>query len=684
MVAPVSSAPALRWRWLAPILVVVALVHLTPLGSIGDRAFFDAAARHPLEHTPPPDGSALILFDDASLDALRDADLDANWPPPRAAFAALLAGLERAGARKIILDFIFLDRSSDTFQDQLLGSLSAAFPEVVLARTPTHAPIVWDAAFTAAHPDLFAQPRTGLAEGTPDPDGVLRRYAVPDSLAAAAFDSPPAPPGGLLRWHGGIEQLRDSPPTPVLSAARFILAGLPLVSDAVDAAPDLAPAALAQFLKASPPLTGPGFDEVRDRIVFVGASAAGTFDQKPFAIGGLEPGVLHHWTAWANLAGSGFIRPLPSATPLILAALFLALVIAIGIRVHSIALPVLVALALILGTFGAAYAGLSAGWFLPPTTPASAAALALLGVAIDRFWFEQRRRREVQAIFGSYVAPEVVDLLVRNPAAIELGGERREATVFFCDLAGFTDLSEQVSPEQLLDIVNGYLQETSDCLLSHGAYIDKYIGDAVMAVFGIPMPLPAHALAACRGALATQRLLAARNEHLARTYRRTLGLRIGINTGEMIVGNMGSHRKKNYTVLGDCVNLASRLEGANKEFGTGILLGENTARLVRDSLILRPLTALRVKGKHTAVPVYELVGEPGDIAPDDEHFLDTYTRAHALYTSRRFSEAARAFADAATLAPKDHMTALLLAESRRFAQNPPPPDWQPVLSLSTK
>lgn len=256
--------------------------------------------------------------------------------------------------------------------------------------------------------------------------------------------------------------------------------------------------------------------------------------------------------------------------------------------------------------------------------------------------------------------------------------------MFFCDLAGFTDLSEQVSPEQLLDIVNGYLQETSDCLLAHGAYIDKYIGDAVMAVFGVPLPQRDHAVAACRGALATQRLIAARNEHLTLTYGRTLGLRIGLNTGEMIVGNMGSHRKKNYTVLGDCVNLASRLEGANKEFGTRILVGENTARLVRDSLILRPLSALRVKGKHTAVFVYELIGEPGDISPEQQRFLAAYTRAHALYTTREFSEAARAFSEAAALAPQDRMTALLLDESRRFAQQPPPPDWQPVLSLSTK
>lgn len=682
MPAPLPRPSALRWRWLIPVLALIALIHVSPVRSVGDRAVFDFSARHPARDLPPPDGSALVLFDEATFDALRASGFEGNWPPPRAIFAALIAGLERAGAKKIILDLIFLDQSSAPEQDAFLGATAAALPHVVLARTVTRAPVFWDDAFIAAHPDYFSTPRTGIAAGAPDADGVLRRYEVPASLAAAAFDAPPGVPGGLLRWYGGLEKLRSA--LPVINAAPFIGPGLEIIAPAMSEFPDISPGEIARLIREHPALTGPGFDDVRDRIVFVGANAAGTFDHKPFAIGGLEPGVLSHWTAWANISGGGFIREIPAFAAFGLAAFFLAVITWIGTRVHSIALPALVAAALVLGTLGAAHAGLSAGWFLPPTTPVVATLFALLGVAIERFWLEQRRRREVQAIFGSYVAPEVVDLLVRDPSSIELGGERREATVFFCDLAGFTDLSEQVSPEQLLDIVNGYLQETSDCLLAHGAYIDKYIGDAVMAVFGVPLPQRDHAVAACRGALATQRLIAARNEHLTLTYGRTLGLRIGLNTGEMIVGNMGSHRKKNYTVLGDCVNLASRLEGANKEFGTRILVGENTARLVRDSLILRPLSALRVKGKHTAVFVYELIGEPGDISPEQQRFLAAYTRAHALYTTREFSEAARAFSEAAALAPQDRMTALLLDESRRFAQQPPPPDWQPVLSLSTK
>jgi adenylate cyclase len=684
---PSGLATSLRWRWLVPVALGVALFHLLPVRDALDRAFFDAASRRPLRQTLPPEGSVLVLMDDATLSALSQHGLGVTWPPPRGVFAALIAGLHRAGAEKIIVDFVFLDHSSAVEQDRLLGALAAGVPSVVLARTSRQMPAFWDEAFLATHAAYFKTPRTGQADARPDSDGVIRGYLVTNSLAAAALPARSGPDEGLLYWHGGLEQVRAlGPRVPVVSAASFVLAGLPTIGRLAETSPDgnYSPGAIAAALANESPLQGEAFDAVRGRTVIVGTNATGTFDQKPLPIGKLEPGVLVHWTAWANLAGNGFIRRLPAWVAPLLACGIVGGLALLSMRRSGVFVPVLVAVGLAGSVIGAAYAGLSHFWFLAPATPVAAAGLGLIGAVTEKFWAERRRRQEMQAMFGCYVAPEVVERLMRDPNSIRLAGEKREATVFFCDLAGFTDLSEQVTPDELLELINGYLQETSDCLMEYRAYIDKYIGDAVMAVFGAPQDQPDHALAACRAALAAQKVLAARNAKLAVTHGRTLRMRIGINTGVMTVGNLGSERKKNYTVLGDAVNLASRLEGANKEFGTSILLGEATAARVRDHLVLRPLTALRVKGKQTAIQVFELVGEPGSLTPAQQAFLSVYGEGHALYTARRFAEAAEVLARAAALAPDDEMTAHLLADARDLAAQPPPPDWQPILSLKTK
>jgi adenylate cyclase len=235
----------------------------------------------------------------------------------------------------------------------------------------------------------------------------------------------------------------------------------------------------------------------------------------------------------------------------------------------------------------------------------------------------------------------------------------------------------------MVEVVNAYLEETSECLHNHGAYVDKYIGDAVMAVFGVPAALPDHALAACRAALEARQALARINTRYA-AIGVELEVRIGLNTGEMIVGNLGSSRKKNYTVMGDAVNLASRLEGANKEFGTNILLGETTARAVAGRMATRPLTRLRVKGKLVAVEVHELVGVPEDLTPGERDFLAAYNPGYTHFAARRFAEAAVDFDRALALRPDDAVTRELLRQARLYADQPPPAHWEPILILESK
>ena len=667
-----------------PAAVLLLGFYFSPFNTELDRAFFDAASRHPLKAPLLPGNSALVLVNDDTMGVLGREPYVQRWPFPRAYFAALLAALDRAGAEQIIIDLTFLEHSESADQDALLAAVAAGSPRIVLARTARQPPVFWDEAFLREHASLFSRPRTGLVEFPADEDGVARRYVVTDSLAAAALPQAATVAGGLIRWQGTLKQIKARG-VPVVPAGHFFVAGLPIVDRISRAVPEFSPEVVATALAAEPPLTGAAADLVRGRTVFVGANASGTFDLKPLPVGKIEPGVLLHWTAWSNLVAGGFIYAVPPSMMLLAALLVAAAIVWSSRRQVSLRAPVAMTVGLFLALLGGAYALLSFGWFVPPSTGLAACVLTLLGVVAESFWREQARKREIQGMFGAYVDPGVVAQLVRDPASIRLGGERREATVFFSDLVGFTDLSEKLrdQPERMVEVVNAYLEETSECLHRHGAYVDKYIGDAVMAVFGAPAALPDHALAACHAALEARRALVDINLRYA-SIGVSLEVRIGLNSGEMIVGNLGSSRKKNYTVMGDAVNLASRLEGANKEFGTHILLGENTARAVAGKMATRPLTRLRVKGKLVAVEVHELVGRPEGLTAGQRDFLEAYHAGYARYVLRGFAEAAAHFGRALEAAPADAVTRELLRQAQLYVTQPPPPDWEPILTLHSK
>lgn len=664
------------------VVAVAAAFNASALRSGLDRAFFDAAARHPaaFHREPVPPDSALVLIDDRTMDLVGREPLAMRWPFPRSAFAGLIAALDRSGAKRIVMDFTFFDQGERAEFDQVLAGTAAAVPAVVLGRTDRQAPVFWGADFQQAHPAYFTAPRMGNVDLRPDADGICRSYTVAGSLAALATGSAGAAPPGRVRWHGGLEDLRAQG-VPVLSAGPLIEQGITILYRVLDAAPGMSPEEIGAALRREPPLTGPTADLLRGRTVFVGASASGTFDLGALPVGRLEPRVLLHWTAWTNLVGQGLIRPAAWLGP-VLAGLAVLTVFAAGLSRSSLTGPGLAGGAWVAGSYLGSYAALAYGLWVPPAIPAFAALAALLGVAAESFWEEQRRKREVAALFGSYVDPAVLTELMRNPAAVRLGGERRVATVCFLDLAGFTDLSEKLSSEELVSVVNLYLEEMSNCLFPFGAYIDKYIGDAVMAVFGVPLPLENDALAACRSALAAQAAMAGINRSIG-VAGTELSMRIGINTGDMIAGNVGSTRKTNYTVLGDAVNLASRLEAANKRFETSILIGEATAARVAGVLEVRPLAHLRVKGKHQAVEVFELVGAATDLPPAQLGFLAAYREGYAHYGAGRFAAAAGAMERALALAPDDCMTREILKNAREYAQTPAPPDWN-IVKLESK
>ncbi len=286
--------------------------------------------------------------------------------------------------------------------------------------------------------------------------------------------------------------------------------------------------------------------------------------------------------------------------------------------------------------------------------------------------------------FGKYIPKDVVrDLMLGGEEAV-LGGRKEELTILFSDIAGFTSVAEKMDPDDLVAVLAEYLEGLSDAIRSTQGTVDKYIGDAIMAFWGAPRADAGHALNACEGALAMRAKLEELQVGWTERGLPQLDTRIGLNTGEVLVGNFGATSRLNYTVMGDAVNLASRLENLNKRYGTRIMLGETTAELVKEHMVLRPLEWVAVKGKSRAVLIHELVGRKGEV---DEATLETiakYEAALQLYRDRKFEEAAEAFEAAGPLREGDLAPALMAEQARAFVADPPPDDWDGSMAMTTK
>jgi len=296
---------------------------------------------------------------------------------------------------------------------------------------------------------------------------------------------------------------------------------------------------------------------------------------------------------------------------------------------------------------------------------------------------EGRQRRQLRAAFDKYMAPEVVDEIMRHPE-IKLGGEKKELTVLFSDIAGFTTISERLSPEQLVALLNEYLSVMTDIIRRHRGNVNKYLGDGIMAIFGAPLSEPMHAALACYAALDSQEALTSLRAEWKSRGLPEIAARIGINTGDLVVGNMGSQTRLEYTVMGDSVNLASRLEGASKFYDTLILIGPRTYELAQSNVEAREVDLLRVKGKFEPVVVYELLARKGQLGPVKQQVVEVYTRGLHSYKSRAFESAQRDFEAALKLDPLDGPSKVYLRRAQEFLATPPPVDWDGVYELHSK
>lgn len=370
------------------------------------------------------------------------------------------------------------------------------------------------------------------------------------------------------------------------------------------------PAGTFRHVSAADVLEKPGPPPVEGHLVLVGFTAFGLMDTRPTPFDPVMPGYEIQATTLGNLMEGRGLRRLVSLIPLEAAVVLLLA------ACSPLALPRLgalwgtvVVLAIATGVWSGAHAAFRAGTWIELIPPLSALAVGHVGSVTYQVLIEERGRRWIKRAFEQYVPPEVVNAVAQNPEALAFGGERRTMTVMFSDIRGYTTFAERHPPEEVVAVLHEYLTEMVEVVFRHNGTLDKFIGDAIMALFGAPLADPDHALNACRAAIDMAEALERLNERWRAAGREPLAAGIGINSGEMVVGNLGSDQRFTYTVTGDQVNLAARLEGLTKNYETrrNIIIGENTYAQVKDRVTARGLGSVTVKGKLQAVEIYDLV-----------------------------------------------------------------------------
>ena len=614
----------------------------------------------------PSSDIKVILLDQASLD-WGSKEMGWSWPWPREVYAPLLDFCRRGGAKVVAFDILFTEPSVyGVADDEALGAavrragrfVGAAFYGRDRVTRPIPA-VATNAAVVANVSD------------EPDPDGVFRRATV-----VRRAEGRSVPSLGYAAWLSGAGAAaeREGRPLPLDVRNRLILnfAGTNGMHTTFSAA------AVIQSEMRLQAGERPSIDPsvFSNAYVLVGFGAPGLMDLRPTPVSRVAPGVEIHATVLDNLLTGNLLRDAPRlwvAWVILLMACFASWSVLRARRAVQSVLAFMLFLPVPAGLGFLAYAF---GFWWPVMSGLLAVACALVGSVILNYATEGRQKIFIKRAFRFYLGEEVIDQILADPDRLKLGGEKRELTVFFSDIEAFSTFSEKLEPAALTALLNDYLSDMGAIIREEGGYLDKYIGDAIVAFWNAPVPQPDHAARACRAALRCQRRLAERRDEFEQRTGVVLRARIGLNTGEAIVGNMGSHERFNYTVLGDAANLASRLEGANKAFGTYLMVSESTWQRSGGEWAGRELALLRVVGRQQPVRVFEVTGLPGEACPPDWRTFDI---ARAFFAEGRLAEACALFQSL-----PDDPAARAYVEKIRLLQSRAPAGWTGVWELNEK
>ncbi len=644
------------------VLLVISFVFSVSLflsGSLKNFEFkvYDLLSRN-LNPARKSDNICLIYVDQFSIDELSKHGI--TWPWPRQVYAPVMEFLSEADA--VFMDILFTESSSYGIEDDKI------FAESIKKAGNVYLPFAISKKKSFIFPiDELKNNAQGLGNVSilPDEDGIYRK--VPLFFTVENLTVPNFVMSYFIK--NNLVQIKNN---------SFLIAGkiIPLHEGNL----------LLKYSKNKNPFIQFSFVELLDaaikdstgknsnikksffkgKTVFIGLSAAGLFDLKPTPVSSKTPGVFIHATAFENLINKDFIKVTPDFFVFIMILIITIFIPYAFLRQYSLKINMLVFV----------FSGLFLIFlelilfkssiylqFLPSFVCLIFSSIISL---LYSYAVEGKERSFIKRTFTQYMDKRIVDYLLNNPEFITPGGQKKIVTVFFADIAGFTTISEKLSPENTALMLHKVLNSLTEVIIKNSGIVDKYIGDCIMAFWGAPLKTDSDEVNACRAAIKCIESLKEINKEFSEKGLPFIKIRIGIHTGDAIVGNIGSDRLFNYTVIGDTVNIASRLESVNKLFNTNIIISKETYSRVSDNFIARELGVITVKGKTRPLTIFEILSEKDDINPEKISLVKRFNTGYSFFKEKKWTEAKDIFHSILNDFPEDGPSRFYLKKTEEF------------------
>jgi adenylate cyclase len=643
------------------VFIGLAIMNALGVGQTLENLALDVCYRIRPQSPPPPE-LVIVGIDEQSFQDIKRA-----WPWPRHFHAEIVRRLKDAGARLIVFDVIFAE-PGEPKDDLLFAEAIKEAGNVVMATT------IESSEDSHVRRQIMVQPfkpfreaalGVGLTLVTPDGDGIVRRFklslgeeeALPEIVARRYLPSLKIPSdlSGLINFTGPPGHIRNvsysnllrelEPSTVALLRGKIVLIG--------------------RILEASPTPLADAF-------------------YTPFFsnTGRLMPGVEIHGQVIHTLLKKNWGQELDLLPRL---GLYLVILLLFGYLVGWVspfaAMGVLAGSIMLVFGFSF-FLFLRWNLWVPPLFFSAGLAMIYSGHIFAHYWIESQEKRWLRQAFSHYVSDSLVESIIAHPERLQLGGEEVEITVLFADLVDFSTLAENTAPKELIRLLNDYFSALTEIILAHKGTVDKFIGDAIMAFWGAPLPLADHAVQACKAALEMQDAMSSLREGWEAQGFHQITTRIGIHSGPVIAGNVGSRRRFNYTVMGDAVNLSARLQEANRTYGTGIILSEATRRRLLNGFLVRELDLVQVRGRAQTVTIYELMGLMPLTGPPA--WLKLFEAGRAAYLEGKIPEAANLFQEILESHLDDPPTKIFMRRCQRHLEKPLLTEWKGAYVLEKR